>query len=276
MKKILVIVMVLAMLCTLAGCKGKTADAEKNEITTAVEKEQGNLTGKPWGNGGKPIEEYTWEEYLELGGELQEAFYEAFESAEAFDAWLNRVNPDENKHVAETVTVEKPWENGGKAVEQYTWAEFEALNGAQQEAFFEAFVSAEAFEAWRNRVNPGENLQVEETMVVERPWENGGKAVDQYTWAEFEALSGAQQEAFYETFESAEAFAAWRNRVNPDKTVQEQESAQAKMPWENGGKTIEEYTWEEFESLNGEQQEAFFEAFESVEAFEMWMKKAKA
>ena len=275
MKKILVIVMVLAMLCTLVGCKVKIAVAERNETTMAVEKEQGNLSVEPWGSAGKPIEEYTWKEYLEWDGEQQEAFYEAFASAEAFDDWLNRVNPDENQYVAETVVVEKPWENGGKAVEQYTWAEFIALTGAQQEAFFEAFASADAFAAWKDSVNPEKTEQEQASAQEKMPWESGGKAIEEYTWEEFEALTGAQQEAFFEAFVSAEAFAAWKNRVNPEKTEQEQEPAQEKMPWESDGKAIEEYTWEDFEALNGEQQEAFFEAFETVEAFETWMKKAQ-
>ena len=98
-----------------------------------------------------------------------------------------------------------PWEESGKSVEEYTWAEFEDLSAAQQEAFFDAFESIEAFEAWR----------ISAQTAIELPWENGNKAIEEYTWAEFERLSGAQQEAFFEAFESLEAFEAWMKEAQP-------------------------------------------------------------
>ena len=274
MKKMLVIIMLLAMLCSLAGCKSKTSDTEKGE-TAAVEIEHGNLNGRPWENSGKPLEEYTWEEYLEWNGNLQEAFYEAFESAEAFEKWLSRVNPEESTQAETFAPIEKPWENGGKPIEEYTWEEFDSLSGELQEAFFEAFVSAEDFEAWMIRVKPEESTQVDETTPMMKPWENGGKTVDAYTWEEFEALTAELQEAFFEAFESAEEFEAWETRVKPEEDTQIEETIPLAKPWENGGKPVEEYTWEEFEALTAELQEAFFEAFESAAAFESWMKKAK-
>ena len=54
-----------------------------------------------------------------------------------------------------TVAVEivKPWENGGKAIEEYTWEEFEALSTELKDAFFNAFESVEAFESWKETAN---------------------------------------------------------------------------------------------------------------------------
>ena len=46
----------------------------------------------------------------------------------------------------------------------------------------------------------------------------------------------------------------------------------AERPWEeDGAKQPSDYTWEEFNELSPEQQEIFFESFESVEDFDMWM-----
>jgi hypothetical protein len=48
-----------------------------------------------------------------------------------------------------------------------------------------------------------------------------------------------------------------------------------KNPWENGGKKPSEYTWEEFNALDGLQQEFFFLWFDSADAFEVWMTEAQ-
>lgn len=270
-KKLLVGVMLLVMLCSLSGCSSVITNFEIYDFLEVLS----NFIMKPWENGGKAIEEYTWEEFERLSGVQQEAFFEAFESVEAFESWMNHVRPNEILPVEDTAPIEKPWENGGKAVEEYTWKEFEELNGAQQEAFFEVFESAEAFDSWMNRVHPSDTVPVEETMPIEKPWENGGKELEEYTWEEFEELSGAQQEAFFEAFESAEAFDLWMNRVLPSETLPVEKTMLIEKPWENGNKALEEYTWEEFEGLNGAQQEAFFESFESAEAFEAWMEAAQ-
>lgn len=64
------------------------------------------------------------------------------------------MNPDERALIEREIQIEKPWENGGKAIEEYTWEEFEGLSGDQQEAFFEAFETVEAFEEWMEMVKP--------------------------------------------------------------------------------------------------------------------------
>ncbi len=98
------------------------------------------------------------------------------------------------------------------------------------------------------------------------PWENGGKAPAAYTWDEFNALSAVQQEAFVESFGSAEAFNKWEQRI----TGGSYQPSSEPIPWENGGKAPDEYTWAEFSELSAELQEAFAESFESAEAFEAW------
>lgn len=157
----------------------------------------------------------------------------------------------------------KPWENGGKAINEYTWAEFEALSPGQQEMFFDAFVSIDAFESWRRVASASTG-----SGTVE-PWRNGGKAVSEYTWAEFEALSPELQELFFDAFGSINAFETWRKTAS---TVTENLIVE---PWKNGGKSIYEYTWAEFEALSPELQELFFDAFGSVEAFSSWMNKVQ-
>ena len=48
---------------------------------------------RPWEQpGGKRLEDYTWEEFLDLSGVLQIAFQNDF-GADAFEEWMNRVKP---------------------------------------------------------------------------------------------------------------------------------------------------------------------------------------
>ncbi len=42
---------------------------------------------------GKPIEEYTWEEFNALSTDEKNAFIERFDSVEAFEAWMDEVQP---------------------------------------------------------------------------------------------------------------------------------------------------------------------------------------
>ena len=91
------------------------------------------------------------------------------------------------------VATGNPWENGGKQPVEYTYEEFLALTPGQQMAFQNSFGSLEAFDEW---------LQNAQGMVTEElPWENGGKQPSEFTYAEFEALSPAQQIAFQKSFQ---------------------------------------------------------------------------
>ena len=254
-------------------------------------------TGLPWEQGGKQPEDYTWAEFEALTGEEQMAFQNAL-GAEAFEAWLdqaqNPVEPDPwdqpGAKQPEAYTWEEfealsaahqmrfqnalgeerfeqwliraqrpamPWDNGGKQPEDYSWAEFEALTGEQQMAFQDSFASQSAFDAWLEQ-----NLPRETTPAM--PWDNGGKQPEDYTWAEFEALTGEQQMAFQNAM-GAEAFEAWLNRAqNPP----------AANPWDHpGAKQPKDYTWAEFEALTGEQQMAFQSSFARFEDFEAWLQR---
>ena len=205
----------------------------------------------PWESGGKQPEEYTWAEYEALTVPQKEAFFDSFESAGAFHEWENRVG--ENSEDAGTGNM--PWEKGGKQPEEYTWAEYKALTAQRKEAFFDSFESVEAFDEWMNRVTASETEKM--------PWEKGGKQPENYTWAEYEALTALQKETFFDSFESAEAFDKWMNRVTASETE--------KMPWEKGGKQPKNYTWAEYEVLTALQKEAFFDSFEDVSDFEAWL-----
>ena len=159
------------------------------------------------------------------------------------------------------IGVDVPWENGGKQPDEYTWAEFEAMSSEQKELFFEWFASVEEFNAWQEQAQ--ENDRINGT-----PWQNGGKQPNEYTWAEFIVLSAEHQELFFEWFDSAEEFIAWQKKAQNGVGA-------VGVPWENGGKQPNEYTWEEFEALSAEYQEVFFEWFDSPEAFAAWQEQAQ-
>ena len=151
----------------------------------------------PWDTpGAKQPEDYTWEEFEALSGELQIAFQKAL-GTELFETWLNQ---------AQSQPVEYPWdEPGAKQPADYTWEEFEALSGEYQIAF-QNVLGEEAFESWLNQA---------QSQQVEYPWdEPGAKQPADYTWEEFEALSPEHQIAF-QTVLGMEAFETWMNRVNP-------------------------------------------------------------
>lgn len=259
----------------------------------------------PWDrtNAKKPFE-YTWAEFEALSAEEQMAFQNSFENLEAFDAWLQKA---QNK----TEEIVLPWENSGKQPADYTWAEFEALSAAQQMLFQQSFESLEAFDAWMQEATGNaetypwdkagakqpkdytwaefEALSAEHQMAFQNsfhtqdgfdawmekalgtneqyPWEKAGaKQPKDYSWAEFEALTGEQQMAFQSSFDSQEDFDAWLRKNDP------QEAANAiEIPWENGGKQPDQYTWAEFEALSAELQMIFQNSFGSFEAFDAWL-----
>ena len=189
--------------------------------------------------------EVTWEEFEAMSPSQKELFFDSFASVEEFDQWMQWAKQESI-----------PWENGGKLPEEYTWEEYEALSPAQKELFFDYFDSSEAFDAW---------LQEAQKRVY-LPWADGGKQPWEYTWEEYEALTTAQKEAFFDAFGSAAAFDTWmRSACGVTKPT---------YPWEAGGKQPEEYTWEEYEALTPGEKDAFFDSFESVEAFDAWMENA--
>ena len=145
--------------------------------------------------------------------------------------------------------------NASKAMMDYTWAEFEAMTPAEQMKFQNSFASIEEFDKWLQKAQFGEQ---------KNPWdEAGAKQPSEYTWAEFEALSAAQQMAFQNSFESIEEF---------DKWLQKAQFGEQKNPWdEAGAKQPFEYTWTEFEALTPGQQIAFQNSFCSAEAFLEWL-----
>ncbi|MBR5310949.1 MAG: hypothetical protein IKU42_07485 [Oscillospiraceae bacterium] len=93
----------------------------------------------------------------------------------------------------------------------------------------------------------------------------GGETTKIYTWEKFEALSPEEQMEFKNSFRNEKAFEKWLDEV---------QSTDIYLPWENGGKKPKDYTWEEFEALTAEQQIAFQNSFKKFEKFEKWMEEA--
>ena len=210
-----------------------------------------------WDKSAKQPNEYTWEEYQTLSPENQEAFYQWFDSADAFETWMEAVKPVEG--VAPVLTWDKP----GKKPSEYTWPEYLSLSIEDQEAFFQWFGSVSAFEAWVKTAKP------EDAKEPDGIWDKPGKNPDAYTWAEYQALTPEEQDAFYLWFGSKGAFEAWMNVVKPEET------AEPLMQWDKPGKEPSQYTWKEYQKLTSEEQDAFYRWFSSLEAFETWMEAAK-
>ena len=202
----------------------------------------------PWEKpGAKQPKDYTWEEFQALTIAQQVAFQNHL-GEKGFQTWLDKIQKELNKN---------PWEKpGAKQPEDYTFADYEALTAAQQMAF-QKHLGAEGFEAWLNKVQGQE-------QPAANPWEvPGAKQPADYTWAEFEALTAAQQMAFQNYLGEA-GFEAWLNKV--------QDQAEAN-PWDApGAKKPEDYTYEEFEALTAAQQMAF-QDYLGPEAFDAWLNR---
>lgn len=223
-------------------------EEQESMPTEPIETEE--VVSMPWEktNAKQPVE-YTWEEYRALTDEQQKAFQD-YLGTEGFGAWLDYVQDQ---------IVETPWdEPGTKQPADYTWEEFEALTAAQQIAF-QDYLGLEAFEAWLDRVQKQPEVN---------PWEKpGSKQPEDYTMAEFEALSAAQQVAFQD-YLGAEGFSDWMERVQPDDQPEVN-------PWEKpGAKQPKEYTWVEFGMLTAAQQMAF-QDYLGAEGFSDWMERVQ-
>ena len=112
----------------------------------------------------------------------------------------------------------------------------------------------------------GENNISSDETKIELPWENGGKQPSEYTWEEFNDLTGPQQIKFQNSFSSSDEFEQW---------MFDAQNGHEEIPWENGGKQPVEYTWDEFEALSGDLQIKFQNSFKSDDDFEKWMNEAK-
>ena len=243
--------------------ENKKPEKEEDRKPTETEKtEEDKPDLMPWEYpNAKQPEEYTAEEYEALTTIQKQAFAASFESVEDFNKWMNQATGGSSN--ADVM----PWEkDGGKQPKEYTWAEYEALTNTQKEAFFDSFGNAEAFDNWKQRVTGNGGSAETEQM----PWEDGGKQPKKYTWAEYEALTPLQKEAFFDSFGSVEAFDNWKQSVTGNGGSVEKEE----MPWENGGKQPEDYTWAEYERLTAIQKEAFFDSFDNAADFDRWMNQA--
>lgn len=149
-----------------------------------------------------------------------------------------------------------------KAPDSYTWEEYQAMSNEEKDELYHRFDSMEDFEAWKESVAPQE-------VFPEYRWDEHGKQPDAYTWEEYQALSSEKQEAFYQWFESKSDFECWMEKAK------DKEGAPTFPVWNKPGKQPDEYTWEEYQSLSYEEQDAFFLWFHSREDFEMWMNAAK-
>lgn len=219
------------------------------------------------------------------------------------DTEETKPDTDKPNPPAENDPIEFPWENGGKKTSEYTWAEYEALPDNMKNAFYDSFESTELFAAWVNRVHPevnnsgktdddpsdddktdGDNTNDNNTndnntngdktdgdKTNDDKTDDGNDTTEKkpsdYTWEEYLALSDDEKNTFRDKFESQEEFSEWLLRVQPD--------TDTLIPWENGGKQPSEYSWDEYNALSKEQQEAFYKSFESHEDLLLWYNRVQ-
>lgn len=176
----------------------------------------------------------------------------------------------EDKNPDVEIDMTPPWLKGGKQPVEYTWDEYQALPDHFKDAFYESFENVQEFIKWRDHALKNDDNNGENESTESCPWETGGKLPNQYTWAEYEALTPDQQMAFQNWFSSVDEFAAWMKQAQGT-----YESDEEYLPWEHGGKLPSEYTWAEFEALTPGQQMAFQNWFTSIDEFEAWLKQAQ-
>lgn len=213
----------------------------------------------PWEKAGaKRPEEYTLEEFEMLEPGAQIAFQSAFEDTNGFEQWLNKFLGSESTEEAEVF----PWQsNPSKPLNSYTWAEYEEWEGSVQMAFQSAFPSFQDFENWLSLAHP-EDSQSENPFL--------GRNLTEYTWEAFLQMTPEEQIAFQNAFPSGEDFASWMEKAE----AEQQGKTSKGYPWNApGGKQPEDYTWEEFENLTGEDQIAFQSAFDSADGFSVWFEE---
>jgi len=113
-------------------------------------------------------------------------------------------------------------------------------------------------------VSAVDSIMEYEEVVVEKPWESGGKQPREYTWKEYNELTTGQQIAFQKSFDDIEAFDEWFQVVHVDAI---------EKPWEHEETPPQDYLWEEYNALTAEQQIAFLKSFESIESFDSWLQE---
>lgn len=164
-----------------------------------------------------------------------------------------------------------PWEMAfAKKPKNYSYEEFQALTPEQQILFQRAFATEADFVAWLEREGP--STPTEADLIIALPWETAGaKQPSDYSWEEFKSLDAAVQIAFQKEFASQSEFEAWMQKVNP---VEPTETTEAMMlPWETSGKSLSDYTWDEYNQWDIDIQMAFQNAFKDASEFQKWMDK---
>ena len=92
--------------------------------------------------------------------------------------------------------------NESKPNSEYTWKEFEKMTTDEQISFQKSFENSDLFEEWM------ENAQGLNTV---NKFENSDKPLYEYSWKEFEHMSGEDQILFQQSFETTEDFEKWMN-----------------------------------------------------------------
>ena len=209
----------------------------------------------PWEEAGKSPVDYTWAEFERLTVDQQNVFIERFGSPESFEEWMEAVHPElSNEAVI-------PWVNDKRQPDVYTASEFEALTPYQQGRFLAWFDTEDALAKWLDSVYMID-LEAEQPKEAEHAAE-----LNKGAWTKYEKMTSVQRILFFMGFGSANDFLQWVEAAKPDDILD------VPMPWDNTKKQPAEYTWEEYEALPVQLQDAFFAWFESAELFEAWMKE---
>jgi hypothetical protein len=146
-----------------------------------------------------------------------------------------------------------------KAPDAYTWDEYQSMSAKEQDRLFQRFDSTEDFEAWKESVQP---------QVTEPDFQwNEEKLPVEHSWEEYSALTEEQKEAFFQWFDSKDAFESWMEAAKPQQTV-------PAAIWDKPGKTPDRFTFDEYQALTPQEQDLFYQWFSSRDAFEAWLDQA--
>ena len=191
-KRILAAMVAFIILLSLFACAAEKPEETTPEQTTGTEPQ--NTTGTQGSQ--EPIKWLSYEEYLALTPEQQQAYYKLFSSPEEYMVWFNAVAKNHNDG-SNSTQIEGNEGHVTQPTEPETAPVPETTTPLQTEE--------------QTTQKPTTPIAPETTAPM--PTEPEKEMPVLLTYEEYMALSPAVQQAYYESFPSVEAYMDWFNEV---------------------------------------------------------------